>query len=165
MDKGVLNKIINSGLRQITIGLETGNERMANFIKKGKNHVEKFKECARILSEHDVIMASGLIFGMPTETIDELKETIKYVEEIRAINKNFRLSTTFWKPLPGTELTEFIKKNYGYKEPSSLKGWAELGAGNHFEYNTWMDNPWIENQGEYRAIYNKFKQDNQDIFI
>jgi len=165
MDKGVLDKIVNSGLQQITIGLETGNERMANFIKKGKNHVEKFKECARILSEYNVIMASGLIFGMPTETIDELKETVQYVEEIRAINKNFRLSTTFWKPLPATELTEFIKRNYGYREPSSLKEWAELGAGNHFEYNTWMDNPWIENQGEYRAIYDKFKLDNQDIFI
>jgi len=165
MPEDMLDEIINSGLTQITIGLETGNERMADFIKKGKSHINKFKECAQILSKYDIILASGLIFGMPTETLDELQQTIEYVEEIKTINRNFRLSTTFWKPLPSTELTEYIKENYGYKEPTSLEEWSNLGASNHFKYNAWMNNPWIENQEKYKEIYDDFIKRNAEILI
>jgi radical SAM superfamily enzyme YgiQ (UPF0313 family) len=163
--KEMLDSIVDSGLRQITVGLETGNERMADFIKKGKNHIQKFKNCAEILSQYDTVLASGLIFGMPTETLDELKQTIEYVEKIKLINKNFRLSTTFWKPLPNTEMTEYIKENYGYKEPNSLDEWSNLGASNHFKYNAWMDNPWIKNQNKYKEIYDDFIKRNAEILI
>ena len=164
LDKKILNDIMGSGLTQLTIGLESGSESIVKIMKKGKDHLRKYKECAYIMSKYDVKMVSGVIFGCPSETIDNLLETIEYIKMIKGINPNFFISTTFFRPLPDTLMADMAKE-YGYKEPDSLQGWAELGQQNHYEYNTFMDAPWINNIEEYRAIYEQFRRENKELFI
>ena len=161
-----IEKLVQSGLEQATIGLETGSERIVNIMKKGTKHLEKFEIATRKLTQFNIKQVSGLILGTPGETISDLKETIAYVRKIRDINPNFRISSTFFRPLPGTELYNVLIEQ-GFKMPKTLEEWAEEGDKTHYRYNEWMDIPWIDSRTktEYKRIYNEFMEENVDITI
>lgn len=162
--KETLDEIVNSGLKQITIGLESGSPAVVERMKKGKNHLDNYRKCAEIMSQYDVKMCSGVIFGTPGEGLEDIKQTIDYIKEIKRINPNFYISTTFFKPLPDTVMADMCKK-YGYKEPDTLEGWAEQGEQGHYHYNQWESVPWINEIDEYRRIYDEFVTGNSGIFI
>lgn len=164
MPKGYIDFIVESGLTQITVGLESGSRRVVDNMKKGKGHLEKFKQCAEILSHYDIKMCSGVIFGCPGETPDDIKATIAYIDEIKAINPNFRLSTTFYKPLPNTVMADMCEE-YGYQPPQSMEEWAKHGQEGHYQYNQWDDVPWIIGKTEYKKIYDEFVANNGGILI
>ena len=109
---------------------------------------------------------SGVIFGCPGETIDDLRQTIAYIKNIRRINPNFFISSTFFQPLPDTVLFDVVKQK-GHKSPGSLEEWAKLGDSSHYRYNEWMDNPWMQelNLEEYKAIYEEFTLENKEMFM
>jgi len=162
--KDILDSIVDSGLKQITIGLESGSQRVVDRMKKGRNHLENYKKCAEIMSQYPIKMCSGVIFGTPGETPEDIKQTIEYIKEIKAINPNFYISTTYFMPLPNTEMCDEAKK-YGYKEPSSLAEWAEHGADSHYRYNEYHSSMWIQEPKEYKRIYDTFVNENKDLFI
>jgi anaerobic magnesium-protoporphyrin IX monomethyl ester cyclase len=151
-------KTIGGELTNLTIGLESGSSRVAeNIMKKGTNHLVKFEECIRKLVDASIPVLSGLIFGVPGETPEDMENTIKYVSRIRDIYPEFTLSTTFFRPLPGTELFNYLVES-GHKLPSSWKEWASHAGQNHYKYNEWMDIPWMseKEKDEYRKLYDKF---------
>lgn len=165
MDEDKLEYVINNGLTQITVGLETGSENVAKLMNKGEKHLERFKISAKKLSKFNIKLCSGVIFGFPGETIEDLKQTINYIKEIKSINSNFFISTTFFKPLPDTVAMDVVSKQ-GY-HPSTLEEWAKLGDSNHYKYNEWCDVPWMKDIDikEYKRIYDEFKAENTDLFI
>jgi radical SAM superfamily enzyme YgiQ (UPF0313 family) len=160
----MLDKIMESGITRLTVGLETGSQRIADLMKKGKNHLEKYKQAAEILSRYDVKLTSGVIFGCPGETPEDIRQTIEYIKQIRDINPNFYISTTYFQPLPSTEMADMAKE-YGYREPDSLREWAEQGEQGHYKYNEYCNVPWIIEPEKYRAIYEQFRNDYKDIFV
>jgi radical SAM superfamily enzyme YgiQ (UPF0313 family) len=162
--KDIIEFAVKSGLKQITIGLESGSQQVVSKMKKGKNHLENYKKCAEIMSHYDVKMCSGVIFGTPGETPEDIKQTIKYIKEIKAINPNFYISTTFFMPLPDTEMCDMAKE-YGYQEPKTLREWAKHGAESHYSYNKFHASMWINQPKEYRKIYDSFVAKNNNIFI
>ncbi len=152
------------GLKQLTIGLESGSQRIIDLMKKGARHLEYYKQAAVKLSDYPIKMVSGVVLGCPGETVEDLKQTIEYIEMIKQINPNFRMSTTFYKPLPGTEMSD-MSAEYGYKEPENLEEWAKVGEGSHYNYNEWNDVPWIIEPDKYRLVYDEFKKSNKELFI
>ena len=152
MSERQLDLVMNSGVKRLTIGLESGSYKVVKQMRKGPNHLGRFKACAKILSNYNVDMCSGVIFGCPGESVEELKETIAYIKEIRSINPRFYISTTFFMPLPDTIMADEAKA-YGYKEPTTLEEWARVGSDGHYKYNEWMNNPWILNKEEYKKSY------------
>jgi len=167
--KGELESIKTMGgdLINLTIGLESGSSRVAEKIMiKGNNHLAKFKECIGKLVDVSIPVLSGLIFGTPGETPEDMNNTIEYVSQIRTIYPDFKLSTTFFRPLPGTDLYLSLERS-GYKMPGSLKEWADYAGLNHYKYNEWMDIPWMsENEkAEYRELYDRFLEAHGSILI
>lgn len=151
----------------LIVGLESGSDHIAeNVMKKGKKHLEMFTTVTKRIHEAEIDMISGLIFGIPGETADDVYRTIDYVSHIRDIHPTFRLSSTFFRPLPGTELYDLLDDT-GYIAPSSLAQWADFGAESHFKYNEWMDIPWLEEgkKDVYRKAYEKFQETHHEILI
>jgi radical SAM superfamily enzyme YgiQ (UPF0313 family) len=162
----ILSQIVGAGLKQLTIGLESGSPNVVNIMRKGKDHLYKFEKVAEKLSKYNIKLASGLIFGSPGETIEDLLETITYVKKIKAINHNFFISSTFFRPLPDTILYDVVRRN-GIRMPETLEEWAKIGASSHYRYNEWMDSPWMNKTDveEYRIIYEEFVQGNKNMFV
>jgi len=163
-DKNTLDEIVNSGLKQVTIGLESGSPAVVERMKKGKSHLENYLKCAKIMSQYDVKICSGVIFGTPGESPVDIRLTIEYIKRIKDINPNFYISSTFYMPLPMTKMCKEAVK-YGYVEPASLKEYAERGAEMHYKYNSYNSSLWIKNPEEYRRIYEEFKNENKELFI
>ena len=159
-----IEKLVQSGLEQVTLGLETGSEHVVGIMKKGARHLEKYEIVTRKLAQFKIKQVSGLIFGTPGETISDLEKTVAYVKKIRNINPNFRISSTFFRPLPGTELYNTLTEQ-GFKMPETLEEWAENKSETHYRYNEWMDIPWMgpRTKAQYRRIYDGFVKENADI--
>jgi hypothetical protein len=163
-DDRLLSNCVKSGLQQLTIGLESGSPRIIDLMKKGRNHLDHFRRVAEKLKDLPLKMVSGVIFGAPGETVEDLRQTIDYIKQIREINPNFYISSTFFRPLPGTAMFD-MAVNYGYKPPQTLEQWAEQGEQGHYKYNEFQDAPWIAEQERYREIYETFRVENQNIFV
>lgn len=163
-DNTLLESCVNSGLKQLTIGLESGSPRIIEMMRKGKNHLEHFRQAAEKLKQFPVKMVSGVIFGCPGETVEDLRQTIDYIKRIREINPNFRISSTFFRPLPDTLMSDMAAE-YGFKQPATLKEWAEQGEQGHYAYNQWQDAPWVVEQDKYREIYEQFGSDEKELFV
>ena len=109
-------------------------------------------------------MESGVVFGFPGETINDLHETRKYIREIRKIHPNFKIGTAFFGPLPGTDLYNTVREQ-GHLNINSLEEWAEYGQENHYEYNKWSNPPWFTKRESqiYFDAYKHFMEEHGDI--
>ncbi|MBD3361738.1 radical SAM protein [Candidatus Woesearchaeota archaeon] len=74
----IFKKMYNSGCRMMLWGVESGNQRVLDLINKGTNveDIQKvLQDCARAGIKNHVF----LIFGFPTENLEELKDTLNFV--------------------------------------------------------------------------------------
>ena len=60
----------------VNIGLESGSQRILNFLRKG-TRVEHNYEAARICNSLGIRIWANYMFGIPTETNEEAAETVK----------------------------------------------------------------------------------------
>ena len=167
LDDKTLELAVKSGLKSIIIGLESGSERVSKLHKKGHDHVRRYRRVIERLKDYDIEIISGVIFGTPTETVDELKESLNFLLETSQINPRLRFSTTNLGALPGTELYHLIKKLRGDIFPKTLEEWAADGENRHYFYNSYMPKlPWIEPDivDEYKRVYEAFWRKNDTLW-
>jgi radical SAM superfamily enzyme YgiQ (UPF0313 family) len=154
-------------LNTLIVGLESGSEHIAeNVVKKGRHHLPTYAEVAKRLNNAGISLTSGVVFGFPEETVKDLKLTHEYISSIRKIHPGFRISTTFFRPLPGTELYDRVKDS-GFLNAASFEEWEAIGEGNHFKYNEWMEIPWMDRaeREPYRKAYAEFVDAHGDIMV
>ncbi|MBF0284467.1 MAG: B12-binding domain-containing radical SAM protein [Magnetococcales bacterium] len=155
------------GLHSLVVGLESGSARVVEGImKKGRTHLVSYHESMQRAHQAGIPVTSGLVLGSPGETVADLRETTEFITEIRRIHPPFRLSTTFFRPLPGTELYDVVDA-MGLIAQRSFKQWAEAGKATHYAYNQWMDIPWFsaaENRA-YQEEYRRFREVHGDILV
>lgn len=160
-------KRCRADLTALVVGLETGSNRLAEeTVKKGRGHLKNFYEVAKRTHAAGIQLTSGVVFGFPGETVDDLALTTEYVREIRKVHPKFRISTTFFRALPGTELYDKVRA-MGYVTTSSLEEWAKIGAGNHYQYNEWSDPPWMTREEivRYQEGYQRFMDEHGSIVV
>jgi radical SAM superfamily enzyme YgiQ (UPF0313 family) len=83
LDFETLKKLRKSGLTMIMWGVESGNDRILNLIRKGTNK----KDIEDVLkNSHNAGIKNivYMIFGFPTETKDEFLETIEFLKNNQA---------------------------------------------------------------------------------
>jgi radical SAM superfamily enzyme YgiQ (UPF0313 family) len=96
-------RMAEAGLRGYFIGFESGNERVLRFIRKGTT-VEQNREAARICRKYDIKIWANYMMGLPTETKDEVMDTVRMM---KAIDPDY-YSPAFFTPHPGTDLYEYV---------------------------------------------------------
>jgi len=98
VDVGMVQAMKRAGVYCTGIGIESGNPRVLARIKKNINQ-DKLKEAIRILAEYDINTIGFFIFGLPTETREEMKDTVKFALSTKLHHGQFG---TFI-PYPGSE--------------------------------------------------------------
>jgi len=89
--------LFSAGLRILYYGVESGSQRILDLMKK-KVKLEQIRDAFRITREEGVMPFGSFILGYPTETLDEMKQTIKFACELKAEYAQFCVLT----PYPGT---------------------------------------------------------------
>ncbi len=110
-DVEMLTKMKESGCLHITLAPETGSERvLKEIIEKGKDFdLTQLKDCGTLAHDLGLKVAAYFIIGLPGETRDEVKETIKYAKELAKCGVD-EVAFGLFIPLPGTPLWDIAKK-------------------------------------------------------
>lgn len=94
------------GVKDVFMGVESGVQRSLTYLKGGKITVEQNRMAIEILKKHGIRCTAGIIIGAPTETKEEILETLKFVKESK-LDKFYIFTLT---PLPGTAVWNYALK-------------------------------------------------------
>jgi radical SAM superfamily enzyme YgiQ (UPF0313 family) len=97
LDDELLSLMVKSGMYSISLGIESGSDRILKKMKK-RITVKTIIQKIRLIKQFDIDIIGFFIIGYPGETVDEIKRTIDFACKLPLKRANF---STF-KPLPGT---------------------------------------------------------------
>lgn len=99
-----------AGLVSLSIAAESGNDRVRKQIIHKNLSTDSIINAIQICDRNDLPCIVFFVLGFPGETIDDIRDTIKFAKEIadkyNTINMIFIAN-----PLPGTELSKIAEEN------------------------------------------------------
>jgi anaerobic magnesium-protoporphyrin IX monomethyl ester cyclase len=104
----LLKKLKAAGLNRISFGVESGNQHILNAVKKGTT-LEQIKKAYDIADEVGLETRLSVIFGLPGETKETIKNTINFIKGLKCKQAYVNVGT----PFPGTEYYENAKSGVG----------------------------------------------------
>lgn len=106
--KEFLRKIKRAGCYQLVFGVESGTQRILDLIKK-RTTPEQAKQAIQYCKEAGIKTKAYYMLGFPTETLQEMNQTLKHAKKLNTDVACFILV----KAYPGTEMYNTLAKRYG----------------------------------------------------
>jgi len=110
----------DAGLYSISVGVESGSEKILKDMKKNLTK-EKIREKIALIKKCGLDVSGFFIIGYPTETREDIMKTINFALELPLKRAGFSL----FKPFPGTEITNDLIKKDELREMSD-EDWARF---------------------------------------
>ena len=120
----LLSKVKQCGCERVSIGAESGSQRILDKLKKNITP-EQILNAARLLDKVGIKCDFSFMTGLPGEEVDDIKSTLRVIEEIRKIDSASYfgiIGPQIYRPYPGSELYFECLKS-GMKEAETLEGW------------------------------------------
>lgn len=101
------------GVAKVALGLESGSDRILQYLK-GKNvTVEKNRNAVKILNKYGIGAYCCFMIGAPPETRGDIEKTRDLIREILDMDTRNFCQLTVTTPLPGTQLWDYaLAKNF-----------------------------------------------------
>ena len=113
LSRNLLERMKRAGFKTIAMGVEVGNDKMLNIIKKGERF-EDIDKAVKNACELGFDVYLNFLAGVPFETFSDIKDSIDFALKYPV----FYAEWSNIIPYPGTELYDWLKeKNYLLKEP------------------------------------------------
>ena len=145
-----IDLIKQSGCCITKFGAESGSDRVLDMINKGF-HVEDTLKANLRCKKHGIVPAYSLVIGFPTQTFEEIHQTIDLGFRLRAENPRAQLENmAAYIPLPETPLWPAALAA-GLVPPDSLEGWVDWTIdeydleGHRLAWYTQRERSWIGN--------------------
>jgi anaerobic magnesium-protoporphyrin IX monomethyl ester cyclase len=120
----VMAKCKRSGLRRVIIGVESGSQEMMDWIKKDIKLEQVFVSAEKCL-RHGIAVYFPFIVGFPGESEESVQASLDVAKRLRALSPDFTTPFFYFKPYPGTSITDQAVKD-GFTLPCSLDDWADF---------------------------------------
>lgn len=121
-DEILLKAMKDSGCYQMTVSVESGNQSvLRNVIKKpvDLNKVPVVLDKAKEMGFEIIV---NFVIGFPDETWEQIRETVRYAENLNVDLVNFHIAT----PLPKTELMKIcLERGYLSSDQCSTQGFTK----------------------------------------
>ena len=122
LENGFYKLLRQSGCYRILIGAESGSQTILDYIHK-KAAVEDILLFVERCKEHQIVPVLSFMCGFPKSPIDDLKDTVLFINEAKRINRNTKIKLFFFTPYPGSFLYQEAVQN-GFRPPTSLEDWS-----------------------------------------
>lgn len=96
-----------SGCYSVRVAIECGNELLRNKILKRNLSDEQILKSCQVLHDEGLKVGTINILGLPTETVENMKETLELNRKCRPEH----VSANMFMPLPGVDLTNYAIEN------------------------------------------------------
>jgi radical SAM superfamily enzyme YgiQ (UPF0313 family) len=103
VDDETLALMKKAGGQHVAVGVEVGNPRVRELIRKG-NTVEDVVACSEMIRKHGLFMVAFCMVGLPWEGKQEIRETVRLIKRIKPYIVYSYLPT----PSAGTELAQIL---------------------------------------------------------
>ena len=100
VDADLVDLMKRAGCDNIRFGIEAGSSRVRNEIVKKNLEADDIHLAFRLCREADIDTMAFFMLGHPTETMDEIKETLGFARELSPTYADFSIAI----PIPGSEL-------------------------------------------------------------
>lgn len=100
LDKHILEVMYKSGCDFLTVSPESGNQYVLDHIVKKPLKLDILPGILNAAKSIGFGIVVNFIFGFPGETWDQIRDTVRYAEQLNVDMVNFHIAT----PLPKTEL-------------------------------------------------------------
>ncbi len=104
LDEELLGLMKETGLYIISLGIESGSDRILGAMKKQLT-TSKIRECVRMINNAGIDVSGFFIVGFPGETVESIKDTIKLSLELPLVRANFFT----YLPFPGSASYESLR--------------------------------------------------------
>lgn len=118
IDTESLTMMKDAGCWSIAFGIETGSQKIHDFEKK-KISLDKIEEAVKLTRKAGIRTIGFNIIGHPLETVETIKETIRFNKKIKIDDSK----TQFMVPFPGSELYHIAEKYGTFK-----KDWKSMSV-------------------------------------
>ncbi|MDY6825324.1 MAG: cobalamin-dependent protein [Thermodesulfobacteriota bacterium] len=122
LDDEMLGLMKQSGCYEITLAVESGDpESFKKYVGKPFD-LEKPVEIARLCRRHGIATAAYFIVGFPGETLDQIKNSMRYALRLKVDY----LSPFVYTPLPGSDLWRqcveegIVSVDYAYEDANNF---------------------------------------------
>ncbi len=122
MDDAYLELIKQSGCVNLEIGVESGSNRMLKLMNK-KITREDIIKASQKLTKYNLNITFLFMVGFPTETLEEMKESVSLAVHLKKQNEKNKVSFSIFTPYPGCELHN-LSIDHGFLPPDCLEKWA-----------------------------------------
>lgn len=112
----IADLLSRSGCKWVGIGFETGNQRTLNILKANSATVEENIKAIHILKKYGITVLGSFIFGTPSETKEEMMDTINFIIE-QSVDVSSINSLT---PYPASSLWNMLEDKFKDVDYSSL---------------------------------------------
>ncbi|MBZ5554140.1 MAG: B12-binding domain-containing radical SAM protein [Acidobacteriia bacterium] len=132
-DEELVRKMAEGGTHYICIAIESASPRIQKMIKKNLK-LDKSAEALRWMRKHRIRTLGFFMLGFPTETLEEIQQTIEYASQLDLDEALFSIAT----PYPGTELNKQVMEMSLYDPDLVSRGGEEfqLIKTEQFDYHT-----------------------------
>lgn len=104
LEEDNIKHLAESGCHTVWMGAESGSQKILDAMDKGTT-VEQIYQATRLLKKHNIHVCLFLQLGYIDETIEDIKLTIKMVEDL--LPDDLGISVSY--PLPGTVFYDRVK--------------------------------------------------------
>ena len=122
LNNDTLRLLKSSGLVQLTLGVESGSERTLQLMRKGI--IPEQSELAVMkCNRFGIIARSSFMIEVPGERIEDIKQTILFINKLRKY-KSFTCGIGTFRPYPKCELTKKLLEEEILMEPKDFYSWT-----------------------------------------
>lgn len=104
----LLEEMKSAGFVRISFGVESGNQKILDAVKKGIT-LEQIKNAYEIADSLGLETRMSIIFGLPFETKKTIRKTLDFMKSLKAYQAYINIGT----PFPATEYYDMTKSGYG----------------------------------------------------
>ena len=116
-----INTIQRGKCQRLTFGLESGSDRILKFLEKDLR-VEQIRRAFELLNRTGIMTGAAFLVGIPTETRQDVEQTVALAKSIRASHTHFYP----YVPFPGSPLAKYCVENGMIRYPDTLEEWADF---------------------------------------
>ena len=142
----------DAGLHGYLIGFESGSDRVLRFIRKGTKRAINI-EAARICRKYGIFVWANYMLGLPTETDDEVLETISM---LKRMDPDY-YSPAFYTPHPGSDLYQYCLE-HDLSLITDHNGYRRNPTGAKIRGKDYQFLNWALEESQKRLWYNALKR-------
>lgn len=153
LDEELVLRMRESGCSQIRLGIETGSQRILEYMRKDTT-IADYQKAADTLNHLNMYWSAYLMFGVPEENFEDIHMTLDLVERIQP---SF-ITVSRYVPLPGTPMYKDVRLmgkevDWQYQNNKCIdQAYSKYISTEKFqEIMQWL--------GEYAANYNRRRAD------